>query len=143
MPNAPAKCTVRPIVGLATWTFVMEIWMYAERISYFQNSKIEPDPNMLKSDMKSKLPRSVEWPAENYDHLHEQPTTWYAITLALALMNVQDSLTVGMAWTYVGLRVVHSLTQATGGPVMRRFGLFLLSSLMLLGMTVRTGMLLF
>ena len=42
-----------------------------------------------------------------------------------------------LAWTYVGLRLVHSLVQNLGNKVMLRFPVFALSSLVLVGITVR------
>lgn len=67
----------------------------------------------------------------------EQPTQFYATALALALMGAEDSLTVGLAWAYVGARVVHSLIHAISNPVMIRFQVFAVSSFILLGLTVK------
>ena len=41
----------------------------------------------------------------------EQPTLFYAVTLALALLGAGEGLNTGLAWLYVGLRVAHSLIQ--------------------------------
>jgi hypothetical protein len=43
-----------------------------------------------------------------------------------------------LAWIYVGLRVVHSLVQATWNKIEVRFSLFFLSSLALVGLVVIT-----
>jgi hypothetical protein len=45
-----------------------------------------------------------------------------------------------LAWGYVGLRIVHSLVQATVNVVTWRFLLFTLASLCLLGMTTHAGL---
>lgn len=76
-------------------------------------------------------------------HLMEQPTQYYATALTLAMLGANDSTTVGLAWTYTGLRVVHSLVQATVNHIPTRFGLFALSSFTLLGMTAKAVTLLF
>jgi hypothetical protein len=44
-----------------------------------------------------------------------------------------------LAWAYVGLRVLHSLIQATVNIVLYRFIVFTLSSLCLIGLTVHAG----
>lgn len=67
----------------------------------------------------------------------EQPTQFYAVALALALLGVQNPTDVKLAWAYVGLRVVHSVVQATRNRIMVRFGLFLISSIVLATFTVR------
>jgi hypothetical protein len=48
------------------------------------------------------------------------------------------------AWGYVGLRVTHSFYQSlVNDPVIRRFYLFALSSLVLAGLTARAALLVF
>jgi len=42
-----------------------------------------------------------------------------------------------LAWGYVGLRIVHSLVQATSNPIMVRFSLFAASELTMLGLLLK------
>jgi hypothetical protein len=51
--------------------------------------------------------------ADNYNHLHEQPTLFYALALGAQLVGADDTVNVGLAWAYVAVRVVHSLVQAS------------------------------
>jgi hypothetical protein len=74
--------------------------------------------------------------ADNYNHLHEQPTVFYALVFYTQLAGTGTGTLVMLAWCYVGLRVVHSLVQNTINKVMIRFSVFVLSSLMLIAMTV-------
>ncbi|KAK1062614.1 hypothetical protein LTR33_012459 [Friedmanniomyces endolithicus] len=109
--------------------------MYALRIPALIKYKVEISPSMTTTDMNKNIPRHLQWPADNYNHLMEQPTVFYAVALAMDRVGVQDSVAVGLAWTYVGLRVVHSVVQAAANPVMVRFQIFACSSLVLLLMT--------
>ena len=59
------------------------------------------------------IPREVQWKAHNYNHLHEAPTVFYAVALALAVLGQGDGLNAKIAWAYVGLRIVHSIWQST------------------------------
>jgi hypothetical protein len=68
------------------------------------------------------------------------PTVFYAIAVVLALVSTWPTLDGGLAWAYVGLRVVHSLVQVTWNKIEVRFGLFLLSALVLVALTVRAAM---
>lgn len=54
----------------------------------------------------------------SYNHLHEQPTVFYAVTLALAILGDNHPYTLQAAWTYVGLRIVHSVFQSLVNKVM-------------------------
>jgi hypothetical protein len=69
----------------------------------------------------------------------EQPTLFYAIALTLALMDFGGGINYWLAWGYVGLRIVHSLIQATYNRVLHRFIVFALASICLLGLTVHAG----
>ncbi|KAK0827863.1 hypothetical protein LTR73_005465 [Friedmanniomyces endolithicus] len=135
LTSTPAHPLLTPLLTLASWTFVMELWMYALRIPALSKYKVPISPDMTTADMNKNIPRHLQWPADNYNHLMEQPTVFYAVALALDRLEVGDSVAVGLAWTYVGLRVVHSVVQAAANPVMVRFQIFACSSVVLLLMT--------
>ena len=69
----------------------------------------------------------------------EQPTIFYAIVFALILMGFDAPINVYLAWGYVGLRIVHSIIQATVNVVRIRFLLFALSTLCLIGLTTHAA----
>jgi hypothetical protein len=73
----------------------------------------------------------------------EQPTIFYATALALAVAGAGDGLNAGLAWGYVGLRVVHSLVQATVNAIMLRWSVFMLASIVLLVLAVRAALVVF
>lgn len=82
------------------------------------------------------LPPQVRWKADNYNHLMEQPTVFYAAAFSLALLGRGQGAPLALAWSYVGLRIAHSLLQATWNKIEVRFSLFALSSIALIGMLV-------
>jgi hypothetical protein len=90
------------------------------------------DPAAPRGEQMSTLPAEVRWKADNYNHLMEQPTLFYAVALSLALLDRGAGANLALAWAYVALRVAHSLVQATWNKIEVRFGLFFLSSLALL-----------
>lgn len=132
---------IAPVLALIFWTFVMWIWMYATRIPAMQRAKINPN-SATKADMQA-LPASVTRVADNYNHLHEQPTIFYAAAFATQLANAADDMAIGLAWAYVALRVLHSLVQAGLGVVTLRFFVFTLGTIALIWMSVRTAMAVF
>ena len=77
----------------------------------------------------SSLPPQVRWKADNYNHLLEQPTLFYALAISLALLGVQTQIGLMLAWVYVFLRIGHSLVQALINKIEVRFLLFALSNI--------------
>jgi hypothetical protein len=129
---------LKPVAVLAGWTMIMWLWMYVTRIPAMQKAGIDV-ANLTGGtgkDLESVLPAGVQWKAHNYNHLHEAPTVFYAVALLLAMIGQGDGLNARIAWAYVGLRVLHSLIQATVNRVMVRFSVFALSSLALIALTV-------
>jgi hypothetical protein len=132
-----------PLITLVLWTFVMWAWMYATRIPAIRKNKIALVPQQSKEAFNAQIPADVRWKADNYNHLMEQPTLFYAVALALALVNAGSTFDSGLAWTYVGLRIVHSLVQATVNIILFRFAIFMAASLVLLVLTARAAFLVF
>ncbi|MDP3677041.1 MAG: MAPEG family protein [Novosphingobium sp.] len=132
---------LQPVVALAAWTMVIWLWMYATRIPAMNKAKI--DANSLTGgtgkSLDDVLPPQVQWKAHNYNHLHEAPTVFYAVALVLAITGQGDGLNAALGWAYVGLRVFHSLIQATVNRVMVRFLVFALSSLVLIALVVHAA----
>jgi hypothetical protein len=125
-----------PVLALITWTLVMWAWMYATRIPAMGNANIDADDAKHPGSLDI-LPSNVRSIADNYNHLHEQPTVFYALAFYLALTGGGDALAVNLAWGYVIVRVIHSLVQSLGNKVMLRFPIFALSSIVLIVLTVR------
>jgi len=137
------EAILAPVVALVAWSMVMWLWMYITRIPAIQKMKMRLDPNAPRGEQMATLPPSVRWKADNYNHLMEQPTIFYAVALALALLGAGGGINLTLAWAYVGLRVVHSVQQATWNKIEVRFALFALSSVPLIWLTVNALRLVF
>jgi hypothetical protein len=136
-----------PVVALAAWTMIMWLWMYATRIPAMQKTPELGNPaemvGSVGADLRSVLPPGVNWKADNYNHLHEAPTVFYAIAITLAITGQGDGFNLWLGWAYVALRVVHSLVQATMNKVVLRFAIFALSSLVLMALTFHAAIVVF
>ena len=127
------EAMLTPVLMLACWSLVMWIALYATRLPAMKKAGLfEGDGVREKSDMDV-LPLSVRQVADNYNHLHEQPTVFYALAFYTYLVGNTDTLTVYCAWAYVVLRVIHSLFQSIVNYVPVRFLIFICSSLCLFG----------
>jgi hypothetical protein len=132
-----------PLIALVLWTFVMWAWLYATRIPAIRRNRIRLDPEQSKEAFNAQIPPKTRWKADNYNHLLEQPTLFYAVVLSLAMLGAADRVNIALAWSYVGLRVAHSLVQALVNIIMLRWAIFMLSSLVLLALTIRAALLVF
>ena len=131
-----------PVVALVAWSLIVMLWMVVTRMPAMKKAGIS-----LKglvggrgANLDGVIPDEVQWKSHNYSHLVEQPTLFYAIALTIALMGMGHGINYWLAWGYVGLRVIHSIVQATVNIVMYRFALFFLASLCLIGLTTHAAL---
>jgi hypothetical protein len=134
---------LQPVIALVLWTFVMWAWLYATRIPAVQAAGKAMEPSMTAADLNEVIPPRVRWKADNYNHLHEQPTLFYAVAVTLAVAGAGAGLNLWLAWAYVAIRVAHSLIQALGNVIMVRFAVFMVGSLVLLVLALRAAMVVF
>lgn len=129
---------IAPVVALVAWSLVMQVWMYATRFPAMRRAGISLKGRRggRGGALDGVVEDQVQWKAHNYNHLMEQPTLFYAIALALALMDFGGGINLWLAWAYVAFRAVHSLIQATVNVVKWRFLVFTAGSLCLVGLTV-------
>jgi hypothetical protein len=129
-----------PAAVLVLWSLIMLFWMAGTRFPAIAKSGMDVSKfpaGGRGQDLDAVLPPSVNWKAHNYAHLMEQPTIFYATVAILALSGAGTGFNLQLAWGYTGLRIAHSIWQATINKVMPvRFGLFVLSTICLLIMAV-------
>ena len=132
-----------PVIALAIWTAFIWMWMYATRIPAMLKIKMVLDSTMPRGKQMAQLPANVRWKADNYNHLMEQPTVFFAVALSLAMLGDVSTSSLVLAWSYVIIRVIHSLVQVLINHIPTRFTLFFLSSLCLFGLTYNAAVLVF
>lgn len=125
---------LQPMMVLIIWSMVMWAWMYTTRLPAISAMKMKLDPTAPSGSQMSQLPAKVRWKADNYNHLMEQPTLFYAIILMLCILDQTSELAIIAAWGYVGLRVLHSVFQAMFNIIEVRFVLFILSNVPLVAL---------
>lgn len=136
---------LKPVIALAAWSTIMWIWLYAARLPAMARAKIDGTTMVgstgksLREDLVAAGEERASWVADNYNHLMEQPTVFYATAIALALIGQGNGLNATIAWAYVGLRVAHSLVQVLSNRVMYRFALFMLSGIALAALVLHAA----
>ena len=127
---------IAPVMALVAWSLVMWLWMYIQRIPAMQKAGIKPQDARFPGSLDI-LPDAARSAADNYNHLMEQPTIFYAAALAIQVAGHADPMAVHFAWVYVGVRMLHSLLQVSLNLVPVRFLLFVISTGVLAAMVVR------
>jgi hypothetical protein len=135
--NAPI---LQPVVALICWSLLVWLWLYATRLPAI--AKAKPDFSIIKNgrSLQGVLPQRVNNVADNYNHLMEQPTIFYAACFALALLGSGDGMNLLLAWVYVGFRVAHSLWQSLINHVPTRFALHVLGTIPLIMLAAHAAM---
>ena len=137
---------LKAVVALAAWSTIMWIWLYITRLPAMGRAKIDgltmvgSTGKGLREQLVAAGEERASWVADNYNHLMEQPTVFYATAIALALMGGGNGTSATIAWAYVGLRVAHSLVQVFSNRVIIRFSLFMLSGLALAALVLHAAM---
>lgn len=122
-----------PVLALIVWSLIVWIWMYATRIPAMRAAGVDPQKARFPGSLDV-LPDRVRQVADNYNHLMEQPTIFYALVFYIVFAGHSDPFSIDLAWAYVALRVLHTLIQCTVNNVTWRFSVFTLSTLILMAM---------
>ena len=131
---------LQPILFMGLLSTVMMIWMYATRIpaaKVLEREGVDMQGLSHPAAVSGMFPSRVERIADNYNHLWEQPTLFYAIIFVIWAQGHTDNLHLSLAWSYCLLRLIHSLVQCTANSVWLRFSVFMLSWVALGSMLLR------
>ena len=125
---------LQPVLLMCLLSFMMMVWMYAKRIpasKEIEKKGIDLQDLSHPSKLGGVFPSKVERVADNYNHLFEQPTVFYATVFVIWALNATDNFYLSCAWIYFIIRVIHSIFQATINSVWVRFSLFVTSWIIL------------
>ena len=132
-----AAWILRAIFGMGLLTFVMGFWMSIVRNAAMKKAGLGLQDAAHTRVLSEKLPSSVTRVADNYNHLFEAPTAFYAVALAIVVAGLADPIYAGCAWLFLVARVLHSLVQATINRVSVRAALYTVAWVALAVMIIR------
>ncbi len=132
-----ASSILLAIFGMGLLTFAMAGWMTVVRMPAMQRAGLTLQDAAHTRDLAERLPSSATRVADNYRHLFEAPTVFYAVSLAVVVGGLADPDYAICAWTFLGVRVLHSFVQATFNRVAVRALLYTLSWIPLAVMIIR------
>ena len=129
-------CILQPVLAMVLLHAVVCVWMLATRGSAMTKAGMTLEDGKHTVDMNC-LPDPARQIADNYNHLFEAPTVFYAMVFYIWAMGHADSIHVYCAWGFFGSRVIHSIVQSTINIVKVRFPLFAIGWLMVIIRAVR------
>jgi hypothetical protein len=129
-----------PFFAMILLTFVVWVVMYIGRIRYSIANRVNAQRLGTPEKVVQVLPEEIQYPAYNLTNLLELPIIFYALCLYLFVSGNVDALYVTAAWLYVALRAVHSVIQCTSNIVMRRFTVYMASSVVLWSVVLRAAL---
>ena len=128
-----------PFFAMMILTFLVWVLLYKRRVGYLRSHRVHPQKVKTREKASELIPDEVQYPAHNFSNLLELPVLFYLLCLYLYVSGNVDTLYVVGAWAYVALRAVHSIVQCTTNIVMRRFAVYMASSVLLWLMVFRAA----
>src|SRR5690349_10082535 len=117
-----------PVFALAAWTFIVLLEVLRARIA----SRLRPEE--FRYGESKAVSDKTAIPNRAYMNLLELPVLFYVACLLLFVSGHSQPPAPAVAWTYVGLRVAHSLIHLTYNNVIHRMTAFLLSNITLVAL---------
>ncbi len=124
-----------PVFALAGLTFAILLLIPYKRIKAVALRQLVADD--FKLGESKNVPAHVSLPNQNYINLLELPVLFYVVCLLLYVTQRVDMVALFLAWSYVTLRVVHSVIHLTSNHILQRLFVFALSTFVLIAMWVR------
>ena len=129
-----------PMFGMIALSCIVVILLYASRVP----SLIKMWGNLQHAkhadEQRPNLPLKLRYITDNYNHIFEQPTLFYAVVIYIFLMEHTDNIHVFLAWGYVATRMIHTAIQLTTNNVSWRAAIFSISGLCLIAMIVKESL---
>ena len=131
-----------PMFGMIFVTAMVMMLLYISRIQALSNRSKNPNrlPNEVarhSDEIRKYMSPRNRVITENYNHLFEQPTLFYAVVVYIFLMGNTDTTHIILAWGYVIFRAIHSVYQLTLNQVPMRATIFGIAGAFLLIMIFR------
>jgi hypothetical protein len=94
-------------------------------------------------DTKTAYSETVQKLANNYQSQFELPALFYAVLVFALATELTDYLLIGLAWAFVGARLVHSFVHTGSNRIATRFKVFVAGLVFLVAMWAWFGLRLF
>jgi hypothetical protein len=132
-----ARQVLLPGLAMVALTYAVALRLMYTRLGTMRRERIHPQSVATSAQMAAKVPDTRA--ADNLRNLFEMPVLFYFALATAAIAGLADATVIGLAWAYVGFRVLHSLIHCGYNKVMHRFWAFQASTLCLLALWIVLG----
>ena len=126
-----------PMLGMMVLTLLVWVVMFIQRVSFAQSNRLDIEQFKTPADVQALVPAEVSGASNNFRNLFELPVIFYGLCLYLIVSGQVDSFYTNCAWAFLLLRCLHSRIHCSYNRVAHRFGVYILSALVLWVMVVR------
>jgi len=126
---------IYPMAALAALTFLVLLLIPRSRFSAAARGEVKAKD--FRYAESANVPGAVSLPNRNFMNLLELPVLFYVACLGLYVTAKVDAVAVYLAWTFVGLRVIHSLVHLTYNNVFHRLTAYAAGAFVLVVLWVR------
>lgn len=118
-----------PAFAMVGLTFAVWLRLYVTRIGEMKRRRIHPQSIALSGQATARLEDTRA--ADNFRNLFELPVLFYVGLVVAAVTGLVTPVSLGLAWAFVLLRIVHSAIHCTYNKVMHRFASYLAGGVVL------------
>jgi hypothetical protein len=118
-----------PPTALALLTGFVWLRLGSDRLSELRERRIHPQ-QVATSKQMSEMLQNVQ-SADHFRNLFEMPVLFYALCGFIAITNLGTVFLLACAWGYVALRALHAYVHLSHNKVVRRFQVFVASTIVL------------
>lgn len=118
-----------PAMVLAGWTLTVLLLVPYRRFQAALRRQVTAED--FRYGESDRVPPVATLANRHLMNLLEMPVLFYAVCLTLVVTRQGTATALALAWTYVGLRLLHSVVHLTYNNVMHRLSVFATSNLVL------------
>lgn len=118
-----------PSFAMVGVTLLVWIMLYVQRIGEMSRRRIDPEQLATSAEAAARLHDARA--ADNFRNLFELPVLFHIGVVVAFVSGHVDDWMLGLAWTFVALRALHSAIHCSYNRVMHRFAAYALSTVAL------------
>ena len=127
-----------PVFAMLALTFSVWTYMYCLRIPFIRRGNLGPD-ELRPLEFARVSPPRVSNPSDNLKNLFEMPVLFYTLAIYLFVSHQVDIIYIVAAWMFALFRILHSVVHCTVNIILLRFGVYVVSTIILLLIALRAA----
>lgn len=123
-----------PMFALVCFTFVFGLINFIWRFKSVKSGSVRA--RYYKLMQGGDIPDHIVAGTRHFSNLFEMPVLFYVVGVLALILNVETTLMLTLAWSYVVLRIVHAYIHVTYNHILHRLSVFWIAALILLAMWI-------